>query len=755
MALPTRRLLAATAAIATLVTACPAPTPDTPPEAEPVTEASPPLPGLLPLDDALRLTDVEPTHVRIGNDRRPAVLMPPGTVRAATVAVPPDQPTLRLAYGIAEDAGELCRTPLRFMAQASTGENAPTTLIDERVDPYHQRWFEAAADLSRWHGREVTLQVRFDADEAGGGTCPVPVGAVGDVRVVSGDDEALARDTRPDIWIVLVDALRTDHVGYMGSTVTHTPAMDELAEQSIRFERAYAGSPWTLESVLMMTSGTYLTAGISGPRGPSDLRIPPHVPCAVDRLADAGYRPLSLYANEMMAPGSGFERSFASHSFINMDHELPGRLQALVGDGDPREPQLVYLHLIGPHMPYVFHPGATERHLLRAGRAGTGPVSFDDWHHLTLEEVDDDERALVGLYYRAEVEVADEVVGELVQVIDRQEIRRGRPTWVIFTSDHGEELWDHGGFEHGHTMYDELLHVPLAVRPPLDHPLRAAGEDVSTPVSLIDVGHTLVELAGAEALAPPAGRSLAPWLGPEPPAPASPRTLLAMGVIYGAPEVAIIRGDHKQIRTHGREPAYQQFDLDTDPGEQIPGEDGTGEWSRFDREWATVQQLAVSGTLTLRAWLRPRAQGELTLTVCHGGGMWVDPVSTAAANVEVGQRTDGCTPITVRGQAPVAVDLQLDGLREAGPRPTVAIGTNGAAMAVDRIRWPAGSSPAGDSRMIPLPWDHHEPLDWPEALPDELDAVVQWAPRGHAVPAAVELPDPLKERLQALGYYER
>ncbi len=762
MPLPARQAIAALSGLTVVVLACLAcPTPTTPPTVDDETvataDAETPRSGVLLLHDAFRLTDVEPTHVKIGNDRRPAVLLPPNTLRATTTSVPAGQPILRLSYGLADAAGEMCRTPLRFVVRATTDGPAPTTLIDERVDPHVQRWFDSQADLTRWEGDEVTLQVTFESEESGGGSCPVPLGTVGDARIVYGDDEARAEDSRPDLWIVLVDALRTDHVGYMGSTITATRHMDRLASESVRFDRAHAGSPWTLESVLMMTSGTYLTAAVAGPRGPSDLRIPPHVPSAVDRLRDAGYRTLSLYANEMMAPGSGFERSFASHSFIGTDEELPGRLQALLEGGDPREPRLVYLHLISPHMPYVYRRGITDVHLRRAGLPDRGPEAFTDWHHLTQEDVSEEKQQLVSLYYRGEVEVADAVVGDLVDVIDDQERDGGRPTWVFFTSDHGEELWDHGGFEHGHTMYQELLHVPLAVRPPLEHPLRAGGRDVTQGVSLLDVGHTLVELADAAPLEPPNGRSLTPWFAPEPPALDHPRTLLAMGVIYDEPKVAIIRGDHKQIRTQGLQPAFEQYDLATDPGEQDPDDAMTDAWNRFDEEWATLQQLAVSATLTLRVWLRPGPSGDVTLRICPPGDVLLKQVSPAAAplSFEPGEGGDPCTTMRIGGTAPVSVDLQLTGLREGGPQPVVSLLSGEQPIEGDRVRWPEGSMPVDGGRAIPLPWEHHAPYPWSEALPDDHGAIVDWAPLAHAVPLAVELPDPLKERLRALGYYER
>src|SRR5204863_567839 len=98
--------------------------------------------------------------------------------------------------------------------------------------------------------------------------------------------------------------------------------------------------------------------------------------------------------------------------------------------------------------------------------------------------------------YDAEVAASDAALGKLVEFLDAQGL--SNETLIVFHSDHGEEFWDHGGYEHGHSMHQELLRVPLGFVLPGRVP---AGRFVTTPVSTVDVYATILALLGQEPLA--------------------------------------------------------------------------------------------------------------------------------------------------------------------------------------------------------------------------------------------------------------
>ena len=168
--------------------------------------------------------------------------------------------------------------------------------------------------------------------------------------------------------------------------------------------------------------------------------------------------------------------------------------------------------------------------------------------------------------YSASVRYADSQVGRLVEEIRRLGI--ASRTILIVTADHGEEFGEHGGSSHSHSVYDELLHVPLVWWGPGQIP---AGRRVRTPTSLVDVVPTVLDLAGLPAPAVCDGESQVARIrgGPED----MERTVFAevdVGPRNPYRRVACHTGDTKWIRSDSTPPSLVAFDLRTDAREQRP-----------------------------------------------------------------------------------------------------------------------------------------------------------------------------------------
>jgi arylsulfatase A-like enzyme len=170
--------------------------------------------------------------------------------------------------------------------------------------------------------------------------------------------------------------------------------------------------------------------------------------------------------------------------------------------------------------------------------------------------------------YDAEIRYTDEHIGRILDLLRAH--GRLDDTLVVFVSDHGEEFFEHGLFGHYHTLYEEVLRVPLVMRYP---PALRSASRTNELVSLADVAPTILELCG---LQPPSGM----W----------GRSVLAAATGKLAPrdaplELAFHRpenflrgvhgGDHKVIQA-SKEPHARVFDLATDPGEQHPLLEGEG-----------------------------------------------------------------------------------------------------------------------------------------------------------------------------------
>jgi Sulfatase len=165
------------------------------------------------------------------------------------------------------------------------------------------------------------------------------------------------------------------------------------------------------------------------------------------------------------------------------------------------------------------------------------------------------ERTYVKNRYDQNIRYIDDQLQRVFDALDEQDT-------VIFLADHGEEFWDHGDFEHGHTLYDELLRVPLIVKAPGLKPDR-----VEQPVSLLDVAPTLLGLAGLDH-PDMDGIDLGPVLAGDRSArqALSERDIAFGRLLYGDTQWGTLRGDEKYVTRNGEE---RVFHVDQDPGERL------------------------------------------------------------------------------------------------------------------------------------------------------------------------------------------
>lgn len=315
---------------------------------------------------------------------------------------------------------------------------------------------------------------------------------------------------RPDIVLVSIDTLRADHLGCYGSAVPTSPRIDGLARRATRFATVVAPAASTLASHASLF--TARAPQHHGARFGRREALPPEAVTLAETLAAAGYRTEAVTAGGQLAARFGVAQGFDHYQVTEEPRGRPGAFARKVAQGlealdraDPR-PLFLFLHTYEVHLPYTPDPALLER--LDPGPGGGLGASIgrelvsevNSGRRLpSLEQLRRIERA-----YDAEILSVDAGFGALVDGL----AKRGRldRTVVVLTSDHGEEFGEHGAWAtHSHTLYEELLRVPLVVWAPGGE---GAGRVVTTPVRLIDVAPTLVDFAG---VAPPAafdGRSL-------------------------------------------------------------------------------------------------------------------------------------------------------------------------------------------------------------------------------------------------------
>ena len=381
---------------------------------------------------------------------------------------------------------------------------------------------------------------------------------------------------RPHVVLISVDSLRADHLGCYGYSRSTSPTIDRLAAEGALFEVVTSSSSWTLPAhAALFTALPDSAHGVD--RGSRKLEAERRT--LAEALRAAGYRTAGVWSGPLLDPRFGFGQGFdayVSHAETEEDWDravershqavtgpsILARVEELLEPGGPG-PLFLFVHLWDVHYDYI--PPAPYDTLFAADYSGeVDGRDLVDYLRLGLEDLSQADLRRLTALYDGEIAWTDRQIGTILEMLEQRGL--ADDTLVVVTSDHGEELFEHGSFGHKRKLFDESIRIPLVV----GYPDRiAAGLRIAQPAAIVDVAPTILELAGAEPLPDVLGRSLVPLLeggSSLPPAPVvaelvdDPRTgelLLAVR----SPEWKILVRP-KSGRTIGL------WDLEADPFEQ-------------------------------------------------------------------------------------------------------------------------------------------------------------------------------------------
>ncbi len=376
---------------------------------------------------------------------------------------------------------------------------------------------------------------------------------------------------RPNVLLIITDTTRVDRFGCYGNQRGLTPYLDDLAVQGLRFEQASSHAPWTLPSIASMLTSLHPEQHGAGGRLGDFTSLDPEVTTLPAVFGRAGYRTHAIANVAFLSPTFGVTRDFQDLDLVapanNLEMRDAGRttdaaLAWMREAAGGERPFLLLVHYFDPHAVYAppqpfrkkfaAPPDQTDeswvfgtRGWMMALRDGTLPVP-------PLPVLRRAQKL-----YDGEVAYMDSQIGRLLDGL--AELGLAHDTVVALTADHGEEFGDHGGYEHGHTVYEELTHVPLILR----YPGVLEPGVVSAPVGHVDLAPTLCELAD---VAPPeqfVGQSLLRFLR-EPETSSAP--ILAHGNMWGEPSTSFLVGDWKLIV--GGDGRVELYDKGSDPRER-------------------------------------------------------------------------------------------------------------------------------------------------------------------------------------------
>src|SRR5574341_948049 len=366
---------------------------------------------------------------------------------------------------------------------------------------------------------------------------------------------------KPNIILLTADSLRADHLGAYGYARPTTPHLDRLAAESVRFEYAFAPASYTGPSLASLHTGKYPQehfmhlANGNAPYRHTD-------PALAQGLKAHGYQTAAFVSNHVLERA----RSQMDKGFDTYDDTLPEQRDEVVAIVSRRNasqttaavlrwlktqatpPFFLWVHYMEPHGPYAPPPpydtlfvgdplyraeprllelSPEQRRGERIAREARVQGTTVTPRMVTYLDATRDAARRVLHYnprvadhiarYDGEIRGLDEAVGHLLQALKTQGLYE--TAWVLFSSDHGESLGEHGYyFQHGYRVTLELLHVPLLIKPPGT----PAPRRVSTQVGLIDLMPTLLEAAGSAVPQGLSGQSILPLVRGERPKEARP-----------------------------------------------------------------------------------------------------------------------------------------------------------------------------------------------------------------------------------------
>lgn len=569
----------------------------------------------------------------------------------------------------------------------------------------------------------------------------------------------VAAAERPNVVIIGIDTLRADHLGCYGYPRPTSPRIDALSREGVLFAHAIAQAPWTLPSFASMFTGLLPSNHGAGEGLQLDdalfvftTPVPPLSPnhrTLATILQEAGYATGSFVSNGFVGSAVGLRQGFTDGA------ELPNAAAAVTLAVDwlqlrETDPFFLFVHIVDPHAPFEPSPEDAAPFLDPAYK---GPIGASYNGRANPAWQDADRRRILDLY-DGEVHYADRLAGTILDTLrERGYLEK---TLVILVSDHGEELIERGVLGHGHTLYDELLHVPLVIRFPQSAHVRR----VEPQVRAMDIFPTVLDVVGLPVPEGIDAVSLMPLVRGEPQRPGT-EVAIAEEVLIKPARRAVRRLENKLIVEEATgAPLF--FDLRADPNERANV--AKQHLVEVERARAQLVQTLLAGAAGFR-----RQEGYHVLVrgekKPHTVRMKLLSAGGIAGPVLFEPEADDRAQVAPDGKS---LDLEFalsadepdrDGVRFSvaggGDLTIDSITVDGAPLPADRMylgRRPAGTGPMGktvvDESAIREPFATLPPAAQGGGVSVRLQSVKP------ATAAAAPIDAKTRENLRALGYME-
>ncbi len=394
------------------------------------------------------------------------------------------------------------------------------------------------------------------------------------------------KNNQPNLLFITIDTLRADHISSYGYQNINTKNINALATGGLLFTNFYSHSPWTRPSF-----ATFFTSLYPSQHG-AEMNNLTSVNRKLDNenltlaeiLRDNGYVTAAFQGNANAAEKYGFDQGFDLFAKSSLHH----------GDGLPYPPAkrmyqgfkswlannkhrkfFVWINYMDPHMPYA-PPKKYYQDLWDPNYKGQVTNPFRNYKIgrsgplLTKKDKEQIHRL-----YEAEIRHIDDYIGKTIALLNQT--KTADNTLIILSSDHGEEFWEHGGasnqeledfnwgFGHGHTLYDEQIHLPLIIRYPKEFGTPGEISKIDQQVRQVDFLPTILDILKIHSKNETVfeGQSLLPLIKGEK---YQTHEVYSESILYGKEKKAIRTKKYKLIY-HIETEDIELYDLQKDFGE--------------------------------------------------------------------------------------------------------------------------------------------------------------------------------------------
>ena len=430
---------------------------------------------------------------------RPSILLLPGESLRFSLRLHENTPLFETGLALwrpALEDQEASAAAKKARAQVLVdGKELWSKTLNAPQQSFDARWHEERIDLAPYAGQGIELTLR----------------SLGELPLVFGAP-TLRRQTqrrdRPNVLLISIDMLRSDHVGAYGYDQDTTPNLDRLARENIFFPLMYAVASYTLPATVSMMSGQF--PAVHGVYRGTQAVSTKRSPLLASILGAQGYRTMGFTAGGFVSSDFGLNKGF--DGFTNVDplrhhnseffHLLrdrnPELTPELIKEHGPKriaswleehreEPFFLFVHT------YTVHDYDAPDEYFRCDEIGCTSTRKDYTSYLAHkhkgQSISEADKAHLRHRYDGGLRYTDHLLGDLFAKL--KELGLYDDTLLIVTSDHGEEMFERGVIQHGKTLYEELTRIPLIIKAPGRGP-----KVVELPAMTIDIAPTVLAALG-------------------------------------------------------------------------------------------------------------------------------------------------------------------------------------------------------------------------------------------------------------------